>query len=164
MDALSTYLEDHRSAAVGAVELLEALERRADGSDVGRFASDILRRVRADVEVLDRLIEVVGERSRLKEAAAWVGQKVAQLKMPGHSAHDLGVFESLEALAIGILGKRALWQALAQTAVHDPRLGGVDYDGLILRAEEQFALVNARRLDMAAGIFARRAEEQPQVP
>jgi hypothetical protein len=104
MDALSTYLEDHRSGAVGAIELLEALERRADGSDVGRFASDILRRVRADVQVLDRLIEAVGERSRLKEAAAWVGQKVAHLKMPGHCGHDLGVFESLEALALGILG------------------------------------------------------------
>jgi hypothetical protein len=164
MDALLTYLEDHRSGAVGAVELLEALERRADGSDVGRFASDILRMVRADVQVLDRLIEAVGDRSRLKEAAAWVGQKVAHLKMPGHGGHDLCVFESLEALALGILGKRALWQALAQTAVHDPRLGGVDYDVLILRAEEQFGLVNARRLDMAAGVLARRTEEQALVP
>ena len=164
MDALATYLEDHRSGALGAVELLEALERRKDGSEAARFAADILDRVRQDVEVLDRLIEVIGDHNRLKEAAAWVAQKVAHLKLPGLGDDELGVFESLEALGLGILGKRALWEALARTAPHDPRLAGFDYDALIRRAEEQFELVNARRLRMALAVFVPQARERAHKP
>src|SRR5262245_34356677 len=164
MDALATYLEDHRSGALGAVELLEALEGREGDPGLGAFAADILGRVKQDVAVLDHIIDRVGERSPLKEAAAWVAQKVAHLKMPGHGNDDLGVFESLEALALGILGKRSLWEALGRIADGEPRLEGFDFADLMHKAEEQFERVNARRLAMAPAVLFDRATERAEAP
>ena len=162
MDALATYLEDHRSGALGAVELLEALESRGGDTDLAAFAADILGRVKQDVVVLDQVIDRVGERSRLKEAAAWVAQKAAHLKMPGDDM--LGVFESLEALGLGILGKRSLWEALGRIADGDRRLAEFDFSGLMRKAEEQFERVNDRRLAMAPAVLFDGTSERAGVP
>src|SRR4030095_4022313 len=160
MDPLATYLTAHRAGATGAIELLEALKRREEDPETRRLAADILARVREDVEVLDRLVETVGERSALKEAGGWIAQKVAHLKMPGHGDHPLGVFQSLEAVALGILGKRALWEALGRIAGSEPRVAGVDYEALSRRAAEQFDLVNRRRLELATAALLRDAHRE----
>jgi hypothetical protein len=66
----------------------------------------------------------------LVEAAAWLGEKVSRVKLRRRAAGGLGTFEALEALALGILGKLALWRALAVIAAVDGRLGGMDFDHL----------------------------------
>jgi hypothetical protein len=131
--------------------MLEAL--RECGKDLGdgelqRLAADILLQVREDREVLERLIRKVGSPDLLKEGTAWLAQKLARFKLPGSHATPLGLFETLEAVALGILGKRALWEALSKAAYHDERLAGVDYGNLIQRAHQQFDLINQRRLSM----------------
>jgi len=86
--------------------------------------------------------------SRTREAAAWLTEKVADLKMRIDDSGDgaLRLLESLEALAIGIDGKHALWIALAAAAEHVPALTGVDYERLIKRAEAQRRTVEVQRL------------------
>lgn len=146
-DGLATYLNDHRAGATMAVELLEAMTEHPD-ADLAAFASHLLSRVNADRAVLERLMETVGTRSVFKEAAAWAAEKVSRLKLRGLS-DDLGVFEALETLALGIAGKRSLWQALGRIAPADARLQGVDYARLAADAQEQADLVNERRLRLA---------------
>jgi hypothetical protein len=149
-DPLATYVHDHLAGAVVAITLLEAIRDQYAGERLGQFAAELLVEVEADRAVLQGLAERVGVgSSRLKEAAAWVGEKVSRLKLRHRAAGVLGTFEALEALALGILGKLALWRALAMIAAVDVRLGGIDFDHLATRAEAQHAQVEERRLDTA---------------
>jgi hypothetical protein len=80
---------------------------------------------------------------------------VAELKLrvDDPSAGALLLLEGLEALGLGILGKRALWRALAAAAEAVPELQGVDYARLEQRAEEQHRRVEGVRLDTAKVAF-----------
>ena len=148
--ALETYLEDHLAGAAGAIQLLEALRDRHAAEPVGRFAAEILAEVEADRETLRGLAARLGGGSHpVKEAAAWLAEKAARLKLGREIAGELGAFEALEALALGIQGKRALWCALAVASTFDARLRSVDLDGLIARAESQHARVEEFRLALA---------------
>jgi hypothetical protein len=62
--------------------------------------------------------------------------------------------EALEALLLGITGKRALWRVLKQSA---QKFEAVDFDRLVLRAEEQMEAVDAKRIEAAREAFADQA-------
>ena len=68
-----------------------------------------------------------------------MSEKLAQLKtrMDDPDAGLLGRLELIEALALGIDGKRALWAALQVAAEHEAVLRGVNYPRLIARADDQ---------------------------
>jgi hypothetical protein len=89
------------------------------------------------------------DQSSPRQAVAWIGEKATQLKLrlddPGDGA--LRLLQTLEAVAIGIKGKRGLWRALAVAAV--PGLKGDDYERLVQRSEEQYRRVEAVRLEAA---------------
>jgi hypothetical protein len=149
-DPLATYVHDHLAGAVVGINLLEALRDQQAGEPLGQFAAELLVELEADRAVLQGLSERVGAgSSALKEASAWLGQKVSRLKLRRRAAGGLGTFEALEALALGILGKLALWRALAVSAAADARLRGVDFDHLAARAQAQHARVEERRLEAA---------------
>jgi hypothetical protein len=81
------------------------------------------------------------------EASAWVTQKLGRLKFQLGS--DLfGIFEALEVLSLGILGKIALWNALQETNVVPESLP-IDLKELIQWANVQFESVEAARLNYA---------------
>lgn len=149
---IATYLNDHLSGAAAALELLEHLEERHAGTDLGRVAAELRAEIAADRDELSGLMERLGvSQSRTRKAAAWLGEKAAQLKLHLDDLGDgaLRLQESLEALSLGIEGKRLLWRALAAVAEEAPALQGVDYESLIRRAEEQRSRVEPLRLDAA---------------
>jgi hypothetical protein len=149
-DALTTYLHDHLAGSVLAIDLLDALAGEHAGEPLAEFAAVLRVEIDADRELLRSLTERVGTRSNpLKEATAWIAEKVSRLKLGRSAAGDLGTFEALEALALGILGKLALWRALARVAGRDERLAGVDYEILISRAVAQHSSVEQWRLELA---------------
>jgi hypothetical protein len=149
-DPLATYVHDHLAGAVVAITLLEGLRDQHADTPLGPFAAELLAEVAADRAVLQGLAERVGAGSSgLKEVTAWLGEKVSRVKLRRRAPGGLGTFEALEALALGILGKRALWRALAVVAAADARLGGVDFDHLTARAQAQHAQVEERRLEAA---------------
>jgi hypothetical protein len=149
-DLLVTYLRDHLAGAAAAVELLERLRDHHAGNPLGQFAGEILAEIEADRAVLAELTDRVGRGSSvLKEATAWVGAKVSRLKLGQRGGDDLGTLETLEALALGILGKLALWRALVLVESSTPRLAGMDFGHLAARAEAQHDRVEERRLEAA---------------
>ena len=117
-DALATYLHDHFAGSNFAVELLEFLRDQHAGQRLGDAAAGILAEVEEDRKVLQGIIGRVGNGVPiLKEASAWIGEKLSELKLRQGA---FGTFEALEGLALGILGKVALWRALADLAETDP--------------------------------------------
>jgi hypothetical protein len=147
---LGIYLNDHLAGSAAALELLAELGN-APGPD--QWAVDLRTEIAADRDELEELMQKAAiAPSTTRQVAAWVSEKLAQLKTrvddPGRGV--LRRLELIEALALGIDGKRALWAALQVAAEHEAVLGGVDYSRLIARAEDQRRIVEARRLQVAA--------------
>jgi len=151
-DSLATYLHDHLAGSNFAVELLEFLRDQHAGEPLGASAAALLAEIGQDRETLQGIIDRVGGNAPvLKEAAAWVGEKLSELKL---SRGAFGTFEALEALALGILGKLALWTALEVVAIADTRLRGLDFKRLASSAERQHSKAEALRLEWARAAFA----------
>ena len=149
-DNLATYLHDHLAGATAGLELVEALRDQHEGEALGRFAAQLAGEIEFDRRTLEALAERVDPGGNpLKEAGAWLAEKVSRLKLGRAAAGELGTFEALEALTLGILGKRALWDALAVIAPQDPRLSGLDFGDLSRRAQAQHARVEEQRLETA---------------
>ncbi|HEU4587111.1 MAG TPA: hypothetical protein VFS11_00580 [Gemmatimonadales bacterium] len=149
---LATYLEDHLAGSVTAVELLEHLAEEYKGTDLGILFHELHHEIAGDQRVLRHLLESVGgQPSTLKQAAAWVAERAARTKLrfAGAARRELALFEALETLAIGVLGKRALWRALAVVAPGNELLSEHDYDALSQRAEDQYGRLEARRITVA---------------
>jgi hypothetical protein len=145
-DPLAIYLHDHLAGAALAVDLLEAMRDKHPNKPLGNFAAMILSEVEADRTTLKNLADRIGAGSnQLKELTAWLSEKVSRIKL-NSDAHSLGTFEALEFLALGILGKLALWDALKVLQPVDARLQGMDFDHLAARAKAQHAKVEEKRL------------------
>jgi hypothetical protein len=151
-DSLATYLHDHLAGSNFAIELLEFLRDQHAGEPLGDSAAVLLAEVEQDRKTLQGIIGRIGSGAPiLKEAAAWLGEKLSELKL---GRGDFGTFEALEALALGILGKLALWQALEVVAQADARLRGVDFNQLSASAEGQHSQAEKLRLQSARAAFA----------
>jgi hypothetical protein len=155
-DALATYLRDHLAGATSAIEVVEMLRDQQAGTPLGDFAVRLLEEITADRAVLEELAQRVAAGSHpLKEAGAWMGAKVARIKL-GHLGGELGTYEALEFLALGIQGKLALWRALQRIAPVDERVRSLDLERLVGRAQAQYAEVEERRLAHADAAFRAR--------
>jgi hypothetical protein len=143
---LGTYLNDHLAGAVAALELLEHLE--GTHPDLAPALGALRHDIEEDKKELEAQIARLGAaRSPIRQAAAWVAEKFARLKMKVEdpAGDKLKLLESLEAVAVGIHGKGCLWRALKAV----PAASGPDYDRLIARAEEQRARIEPLRVDVA---------------
>ncbi len=78
-----------------------------------------------------------------------MGEKVSRFKLRHAGAGKFGMLEALEALALGIVGKQALWRALSVIAPTNLRVRGEDFDVLAARAQAQHARVEEHRLQVA---------------
>jgi hypothetical protein len=155
-DDLETYLQDHYAAAVGALELIEHLEKAHAGDALGEFFSQLHAEVKSDHEQLHNLISVLGlEESNLRNAGAWTAEKLGRVKL-GFSGEDasLRLLQSIETLVVGLTGKKLLWRALAAAKDSSSILQRTDFAQLEQRAEEQIARVEAQRIEAARATFS----------
>jgi len=151
---LEIYLHDHLAGATLAIDLLKALRDKHTSDPLGDFAALILNEIEADRTTLKNLADRVGTGSdKLKELSAWMSEKVSRIKLTRDS-HSLGTFEALEFLALGILGKLALWDALKALQEVDSRFEGMNFDHLVTRARAQHDQVEERRLAEARIVLA----------
>lgn len=154
-EPIQVYLHDHYSGSTFAAELLETLHKEYPDQEIGRLAAEILTEVNEDRAVLKNVIQQIGSTGPdLKDATAWLAEKASRMKLKHDHPEDLGAFEALETLSLGIYGKRCLWEALKAISEVDSRVAGVDYDELMAKAEDQFSRVNQLRLETARSTFA----------
>jgi hypothetical protein len=149
-EALQTYMADHLAGAVHAIELVKNLQDKYQNETLGQFAGSLLEAIEADKNILEDLAKQIGGGpSTVKDTISWAAEKFSRLKLRHGDEESLGMFESLEHLALGIQGKLALWRALAVIAAAETRLQGPDYERLARRAREQHEAVEEKRLELA---------------
>jgi hypothetical protein len=147
---LATYLNDHLAGSVVALELLEHLEKFRAGSSMARFFAELRLDILNDRQELETLMGSLRiPTSPPRKAMAWLTEKFTELRLRLDDSRDgtLHLLEAVEAIAIGIEGKRALWSALAAARI--PELHGTDCERLERRAREQRDRVEKVRLDAA---------------
>lgn len=154
---LEIYLADHLAAATAGT----ALARRACRSNSGNETGDFLRRLSAEIEedreTLRRVMVRLGfSRSRAKETAASVAEKLGRLKLNGQlrGYSPLSRVLELEALSVGIAGKLALWESLQSVPALAERVSDFDLERLAERARRQREEVEEHRLRAARAAFA----------
>jgi hypothetical protein len=156
-DPLAVYLHDHLAGSSFAVELLEKLASEFTGTSSGDVARDLLEQVQSDRKTLEQLIAKVGKASPdLYDALGWMAERISRIKLKHDDPVGIGAFEAFETLSLGILGKRAMWEALRARQNDDPRVGELDYADLIGRADQQFQKANHHRLELVGGALSRK--------
>jgi hypothetical protein len=151
-DYRATYLNDHLAGAVAALHLMENIERTFAGTATARFFAGLRADVTSERDELETLMRRLGvERSTPRKTAAWLAERATQLKLrlddPANGA--LRLLESVEAIALALEGKLALWRSLAAAAAAAPVLAGPDYPRLMVRSSEQRERVEAVRIEAA---------------
>ena len=152
-ERLHTYLNDHLAGSVAAIELLEKVTEHHSEDRFGEVFSDWRNDIQADQETLRNLIRKLGaEESAIRKAGAWMAEKFSRIKI-GDLDNSVGLLQALEALALGITGKRLLWRSLGAIAQNFAALQGTDFGELEKRAQDQFERVETLRLEMAPEAF-----------
>lgn len=150
---LAIYLNDHLAGATLGVELVRRTQRENAGSPLGDFLRELGTEIAEDRRTLLGLLDRLGvEPSLPKVAAAWTSEKLGRLKLNGRLTRysPLSRVVELEALSIGIEGKRLMWVAL------DGRLqvAGFDFAALAERARSQRDRLEPHRLAAADALRA----------
>lgn len=150
---LSTYLNDHLAGSTVGVELSRRAAKNNEGTELGTFLEGLATEIDEDRETLRAVMDRLDvKKDRVKVAAGWTGEKAGRLKPNNRlfSYSPLSRLIELEGLALGVEGKRSLWQVLSELA--EPRLAEFDFEQLIERARSQRDQLQQRRL--AAGLEA----------
>lgn len=143
-DQLDIYLNDHWAGATFGVGLARRV--RENNREEAEFAgplSRICEEIEADRGTLRAVLEQRGiAPSPVKAAGAWVGEKLARLKPNGQlrGYAPLSRLLELEGLAMGITGKKHLWESLSE--IDAAVRGQFDFEKLCLRAADQRAAVD----------------------
>jgi hypothetical protein len=156
---LATYLNDHLAGAVAGIEIAKHLEDHARSEDFKTAVAGVRCGIEKDEAELRDLAGRLGlEQSSIRKAAAWIAEKGTEVKLAidDPSDGDFRIYEALEALSLGIEGKRCLWLALESAGVSDSRLTDTDLRRLQRRSEEQRITIEELRLDAARAAFEKR--------
>jgi hypothetical protein len=151
-EALRTYLNDHLAGSVAAVELLDHLASIHKGSEREQFFLSIRQEVEENQTILRELLrDVGGKESRVRKAAAWLTEKLGEVKLQLDDPKngDLRRLEALETLSLGIQGQMALWRALQAAADRLPQARRLDFADLQRRAQGLHDRVDGLRLQLA---------------
>jgi hypothetical protein len=152
-ERLHSYLNDHLAGSVAAIELLDFVIQHHSEDRFAKIFRDWRDEIQADQATLRNLIQKLGgEESAMRKAGAWVAEKFSRIKV-GDVDDSAGLLQALEALALGITGKRLLWRSLGAIAPNFAALQGTDFGELEKRAHEQFECVETLRLEMAREAF-----------
>jgi hypothetical protein len=135
--ALATYLRRHLAGSEAALGMTEALLDGDTEPEVTAFLERFVDAIADDREfamtALARLEEGPGLVERGLDVASNVAMKVKDV-LPTDGPTEL---EGLEALAVGVWGKRLLWGTLMTVAEFDERFRDLPFQELSRKAEDQ---------------------------
>lgn len=152
--ALGAYLRHHVAGSEAAEKMARSLQERELDPDVQSFLTRFVESLEDERAIVLTAIEQLGEAPGLIERgvgmATGVATKVKDV-VPGGAPSDL---EGLEALAVGVWGKRLLWGTLKTLAtVHDD-FRAIPLDDLGEQAENQEReLIRLRQRAIAASVM-----------
>jgi hypothetical protein len=153
---LQTYLQNHCAGSVAGLEIISHLIATHSSAREEHFFVELQQEIEQDQETLRKILQSLGASAApLRNTTAYLAEKLARLKVrledPGGA--QLARLEQIEALALGIEGKGALWNVLLAVQESAPPLRGIDFGRLNQRADEQHKRVEARRIEWAREAF-----------
>jgi hypothetical protein len=155
-DHLRTYLKDHFAGSVAAIQLLDHLTSANSGTPLEQVFSELRREIGEDQDVLQKILHHCGgSEGLMRNTTAFIGEKLSRVKLllEDPAGSKLALLEKLEALALGIQGKRMLWRTLKAAASGAPALSEIDFGQLDQRAEAQSRQVEECRIEAAREAF-----------
>ena len=109
--ALATYLRDHLAGADSAIQIVQGLSNTYGGGPEGALFESLSEQFREDRGVVEGLLTELGYTSQSVKRLAGRATGSALRMVAGGAPGDLSLFRTVEALAIGVQGKRCLWRA-----------------------------------------------------
>ena len=107
--------------------MIQDLVESQEGSEARDYFIKLKGEVESDRKLLEKLLESAGlEPSGTLKVAGKVAGRIGMWKMKweGFEPGELGMFEALEALTLGIEGKRLLWRGAGRDFPVDSRVAG----------------------------------------
>ena len=154
-DYLGIYMNDHLGGATAGLELAKRARDQNEGTRLGAFLDRLVEEIAEDRQTLREFMEMIDVGpDHLKVVGGWIAEKVGRLKLNGRllGYSPLSRVIELEALSLGVEGKRLLWVALLEA--HPDRFGADRLRDLIARAERQRSDLEEHRLRAQREAFA----------
>jgi hypothetical protein len=121
--AFATYLRDHLAGADTSIQMVQRLSGAYREVPEGALFESLYEQFCEDRGVVEAILAELGYSSRSAKRLAGQATGSALRAVAGGAPGDLSLFRTLEALAIGVQGKRCLWRA-AQALVTLPHPPG----------------------------------------
>jgi hypothetical protein len=151
--ALATYLRDHLAGADTAIRMVQNLSDAYRGGPEGALFESLHGQFREDRAVVEGILFDLEYTSRSAKRLAGRATGSALRVVAGGAPGDLSLFRTLEALAIGVQGKRCLWRA-AQALVSLPhRPGRRSFVDLEADAVRQWEAIERHRRSLVSTTF-----------
>lgn len=135
-----SYVQHHLVGSRAGLDLFERASSSHSDGETRAALTRLAREVAEDREALQRIADDLGA-SHVQPAqlAASIGERLARLKPNGRLVRrsPLSDVAELEAMILGVTGKRQCWVALALLADADPRLDRQNLERLRERADAQ---------------------------
>ncbi|MFD9722996.1 hypothetical protein [Streptomyces sp. NPDC059072] len=153
---LELYLNDHLAGAGAGTALLKRAAKSHSGKPFGPQLERLAREVAQDREYLKEIMRSLDVSERRSRAALGrLGEKAGRLKLNGRvfSRSPLSDVIELEAMRLGVQGKRSCWLTLHSLAESDDRIDAARLAWLLERAEEQAEILEELRTRCAVRVF-----------
>lgn len=132
--------------------MIQSLADTMETTEGQDFFARLKVKVQEDRDLLEHLLTSADMKaSTAGKVAGDLAARVGFIKLAweGFKPGELGIFEALEMLALGIQGKRLLWLALKEISVWFPEWQDIDFSKLELEAIEQRDGVELWRIEAA---------------
>ena len=152
--ALIAYLRDHLSGADMAIRVVHRLGSTHQRTEDGTLFRRLSRELKEDRAVVHTLLKKLGASGRsIKRAAGFASGTVLSMTAGGEPG-DLSLLRTLEALAIGVQGKRCMWRALQNLRTVPSSVDDMNFVELEARAVRQWEAIEERRRALAMQTFS----------
>lgn len=151
--SLVTYLRDHLSGSDMGVRVVADLTSTYPTEAGRKLFAQLTSEFEEERTVVRSLLSELGASGRsAKRAVSAMSATVLSLGTGG-APDDLSLFRTLEALAIGIQGKRGMWRLLRDLGIETRSMNSLSFDALEQQAVGQWELVEEQRHSLGLQTF-----------
>jgi hypothetical protein len=149
--ALIAYLRDHLSGSDVAVRVVHRLVSADHSAADRQLFHRLAREFEEDRSVVRVVLNELGASGRSLKRAAGVASGAVLSVTAGGEPGELSLLRTLEALSIGVQGKRCMWRALQNLRTLPD---GLDFVELEAKAVRQWEAIEERRRGLVARTFS----------
>jgi len=149
--ALITYLRDHLSGSDVGIGVVHRLVSTNHGDIARPLFQRLANEFEEDRAVVRAVLTELGASERSIKRAVGVASGAVLSVTAGGEPGELSLLRTLEALAIGVQGKRCMWRALQNLRTS---VGGMDFVELEAKAIRQWEAIEEHRRSLVARTFS----------